>query len=105
MGVPGLAPPLANADWGGHEKARDYVALVVLNGLSGKIVAAGKTYVSVMPGQKQLKDTEIAEIASYVVTTLNKGSGTALAEADVAAKRAEKVNHKSLLALRAEMAP
>ena len=65
-GVPGLAPPLANAEWGAADKARDYVALVVLNGLSGKIMAGGKAYVSVMPPQKQSKDAEIAEIATYV---------------------------------------
>jgi len=104
-GVPGLAPPLAGAAWGGADKARDYVPLVVLNGLSGKIVAGGKPYMSVMPPQKQLKDSEIAEIASYVLSTLNQNAGAPLAEPDVAAKRAEKTNHKALLALRAGMAP
>ncbi|MGE0282150.1 MAG: cytochrome c [Rhizobiaceae bacterium] len=105
MGVPGLAPPLANADWGAADKARDYVPLVVLNGMSGKITAGGKPYVSVMPPQKQLKDAEIAEIATYVLSTLNKNAGAPLTEADVAAKRAEKTDHKALLAMRAEMAP
>lgn len=105
MGVPGLAPPLANADWGAAEKARDYVPLVMLNGLSGKIMAGGKPYMSVMPPQKQLKDAEIAEIATYVLSTLNKNAGAPLAEADITAKRSEKTNHKALLALRAEMAP
>ena len=105
MGVPGLAPPLAGAAWVGADKARDYVPSVVLNGLSGKLVSAGKTYVSAMPPQKQLKDGEIAEVANYVLTTLNKGQGAALSEADIAAKRSEKIDHKALLALRAEMAP
>ena len=104
MGVPGLAPPLAGAAWAPSDKARDYVPLVVLNGLSGKLVSAGKTYVSAMPPQKQLKDSEIAEIANYVLATLNKGQG-ALSESDVTAMRGEKTDHKALLALRAEMAP
>ena len=103
--MPGLAPPLANADWASHDKARDYVPLVVLNGLSGKIVAAGKTYVSIMPPQKALKDAEIAEISNYVFATLNKGRAGRWPRRTLRPKRAEKADHKSLLAMRAEMAP
>jgi mono/diheme cytochrome c family protein len=103
--VPGLAPPLANAEWGAADKARDYVPLVILNGISGKILAGGKPYTSVMPPQKQLNDAEIAEISIYVLSTLNKNAGAPVTEADIAAKRAEKTDHKALLALRAEMAP
>jgi mono/diheme cytochrome c family protein len=105
MGVPGLAPPLAGAPWATADKARDYLPLVVLNGLSGKLVSAGKTYVSAMPPQKQLKDAEIADVANYVLATLNKGQGAALNEGDVTAKRGEKIDHKALLALRTEMVP
>jgi mono/diheme cytochrome c family protein len=102
-GIPGLAPPLAAASWAGTDKAREYVPLVVLNGLSGKLEAAGKTYAGIMPQQKQLKDAEIAEIANYVLATLNQNAGPPLAEADITTKRAEKVDHKALLALRAEL--
>ena len=50
---------------------RTYLPLVTLNGISGKIVAGGKTFMSAMPPQKQHSDDELAAIAAYVVGTLN----------------------------------
>ena len=107
MGVAGLAPPLANADWAKNTDPamRTYLPLVTLNGMSGKIVAGGKTFMSAMPPQKQHSDDELAAIAAYVVGTLNPpAAGWVDYTADeIAALRAEKMDRKALLELRGRL--
>ncbi|MBR2691301.1 MAG: cytochrome c [Aquamicrobium sp.] len=107
VGIPGMAPPLAGADWakGGKPDSRTYVPTVILNGLSGKLTAAGRTYQSVMPAQKQRKDDEIATLANYVLATLNTAPADfkPLTAADVTALRANKVDHKALLGTRSQL--
>ncbi|MDQ6434412.1 cytochrome c [Mesorhizobium sp. LHD-90] len=109
VGVPGLAPPLAMAEWAkaGKPDSRDYVPAVVLNGLSGKLTAAGRTYRSVMPPQKQRSDEDIATLANYVLAALNAAPADfkPLTAADVATLRATKTDHKTLLAMRARLVP
>ncbi|BCH30140.1 hypothetical protein MesoLjLc_20700 [Mesorhizobium sp. L-8-10] len=106
-GIAGLAPALAKAEWAakGEPDARRYLPLVVLNGLAGKIVAGGKTFVSAMPPQKQRSDDEIAMLATYVMATLNPPpTGWKDYTADeIATLRAEKIDHKGLLALREKL--
>lgn len=106
-GIPGLAPPLAKAEWAakGKPDARRYLPLVMLNGLAGKIVAGGKTFMSAMPPQKQHSDEEIAALATYVMGTLNPPpAGWKDYTADeIATLRKEKIDHPGLLALRAEL--
>ncbi|MET0575378.1 MAG: cytochrome c [Mesorhizobium sp.] len=106
-GVAGLAPPLANADWAksADPAMRTYLPLVVLNGISGKIVAGGKTFMSAMPPQKQRSDEELAAIAAYVVGTLNPppAGWTDYTTAEMAALRAEKADRKALLELRGKL--
>ncbi len=107
MGIAGLAPPLANAEWAksGDPAMRTYLPLVVLNGMSGKIVAGGKTFVSAMPPQKQHSDEELAAMAAYVMGTLNPPpAGWADYTADeIAALRAGKADRKALLELRGKL--
>ncbi|MFE0018897.1 c-type cytochrome [Mesorhizobium sp. NPDC059054] len=107
VGIPGMAPPLAGADWAkaGKAESRTYVPTVILNGLSGKLMAAGRTYQSVMPAQKQRKDDEIATLANYVLATLNTAPADfkPLTAADVGALRANKVDHKALLGTRSQL--
>lgn len=106
-GITGLAPPLAKAEWAakGHADARRYLPLVVLNGLAGKIVAGGKTFVSAMPPQKQRSDDEIAMLATYVMGTLNPppADWKDYTADEIAALRAENIDHQGLLTLRAEL--
>ena len=103
MGVAGLAPPLANADWASADPAmRTYLPLVTLNGMSGKIVAGGKTFMSAMPPQKQHSDDELAAIAAYVVgmPIRRRQAGPTIRrraeKIDRKALRAEKVDRKAL---------
>jgi mono/diheme cytochrome c family protein len=106
-GIAEFAPPLAAADWAKHDRPnlRDYVPLVLLNGLSGEIVAAGKTYSDEMRTQRQRSDEEIAALADYVMAVLNTApTGFALyTPAEIKALRANKTDHKVLLAMRASL--
>lgn len=106
-GIPGVAPPLANAAWARSAKPemRDYLPLIALNGLSGELVADGKTYRTVMPPQKHRSDDDLANIANYVLWTLNPATkGRKAYSADgVAALRARKIDHKCLLELRTRL--
>lgn len=105
VGIPGMAPPLVKADWAKSADGRNYVPGVVLNGLSGKLTVAGRTYQSVMPPQKQRSDDEIAAVANYVLATLNSAPADfkPLAGADIKALRVTKTDHKALLELRAKL--
>lgn len=106
-GIAGLAPPLTNAAWAASisAEARSYLPLVVLNGLAGKLVVVGKTFMSAMPPQKQLSDEDIAALASYIVGTLNTAPDgwKDYTSDEIAALRAKTVDHKGLLTLRATL--
>lgn len=106
-GIPGMAPPLAGADWAkaGKIESRDYVPSVLLNGLSGRLVAGGRTYQSVMPPQKQRSDDEIASLANYVLSTLNAAPAAfrPLTASEIQAQRVRKLDHGTLLGLRASL--
>lgn len=74
IGQPGLAPPLADGPlWTGlGDKAPSYFGSVVLGGLTGRITAAGVTYIGLaMPLHNWLEDDEILDIAAYVLNDLN----------------------------------
>ena len=104
IGTPGLAPPLVSDILARAAANRpDYVPLVVLNGMSGRIEVAGQMFFSAMPAQPQLPDENIAAIASYVLGSLNGGS-VLIDAAKVAALRNPKVGHAELRNLRAEFA-
>ncbi len=80
MGVPGIFPSLvANSYVSGDAKR---VIHTVKYGLTGKIVANGKTYNGVMPPwDGTLTVSEIADVISYVRTNLkNKGSAVTVAQ-------------------------
>ncbi|MBP1805256.1 c-type cytochrome [Rubellimicrobium aerolatum] len=102
VGIPGLAPPLHNAElWAAlGERAPAYIAGVVANGLSGRLTVAGQDYVGlVMPPQAHLGAEELAEMATYVLADLN-GTGQAVTPAQIEAARAERSSHADLRALR-----
>ena len=71
-GTPGLAPPLVSDTL---KKAgsveRDYVALVIIHGLSGPIKVKGQLYVSAMPPRADFSDDDVAGLANYVAQDLN----------------------------------
>jgi mono/diheme cytochrome c family protein len=68
MGVAGVYPPLAGADWvTGHPQV---IARILINGLNGPIEVAGNTYNGNMPAfgpnGLALNDRDIAAVITYV---------------------------------------
>jgi mono/diheme cytochrome c family protein len=102
VGLPGLAPPLVDAQlWAGlGEEAPKYLAGVMLGGLSGTIEAGGQSYIGlVMPTQGELADADLIAIADYVLNDLNQ-TGLTLDPALLAQTRAAIPSHKTLRDLR-----
>ena len=64
QGLPGVFPPLDGSEWV-NGKPR-VLANILLHGVSGKLVVAGKDYDGAMPSFAQLGDAELAALASYV---------------------------------------
>lgn len=64
QGVPGVFPPLDGSEWvNGPPRV---LANILLHGVSGKLVVAGKSYDGAMPSFAHLGDAELAALASYI---------------------------------------
>ncbi len=71
-GLGELIPPLAKSDY--LEKNLQHVVCIIRNGLQGPVVVNGVEYNQPMPPNQQLKNIEIAEIATYITNAWgNKG--------------------------------
>lgn len=106
VGTPGLAPPLVSDTL---KKAgsvqHDYVALVIIHGLSGPIKVKGQLYVSAMPPRADLSDEDVASLANYVEQDLNglkADQYKPLAAGDVASLRKTTVDHQALRDMRSK---
>jgi mono/diheme cytochrome c family protein len=107
VGTPGLAPALA-----GSLKAAiaqpdgpGYVQQVLLQGLSGRIVSQGQTFMGAMPSQAAVDDAELAAIANYLARDLNGAAANAFSADGFRAARDSKPSHKALRDLRARLLP
>jgi len=99
VGSPGLAPPLVSPAL--ETAAPDYIPLVMLSGLSGRLEAGGEAYPGAMPALDVLTDAEVAAIANMVRTTFNGVAGSRLKIDDIARLRAAApADRKALLDLR-----
>jgi mono/diheme cytochrome c family protein len=87
-GIPGAFPPLHGdiARFATMPEGRRYLVLAVTHGLSGAIVAEGKTYRGVMPAQSWMTDAQMAAVLNHVVTTLAKASNATPFTADEIAR-------------------
>jgi mono/diheme cytochrome c family protein len=66
-GAVGLAPALKGEHWAKLSARRDYLATVLLNGLSGPIKVNGVAFVGIMPAfGAQLDDATLAALATQV---------------------------------------
>lgn len=92
-GVPGFGPPLAGpaAARFAAPGGRDYLAQVVVHGISGVVEFAGQRQFEAMPAHAKLSDDDLARVLNHVLGVLN---ATALppgfqpiAVADIAAAR------------------
>jgi mono/diheme cytochrome c family protein len=92
-GLPGQYPRLAGRvePIARTPDGRRYLALVVLNGLTGSIQVDGKPIVGFMPPFAMLKDQEVADTLNYLTTLQASGKKPALfTAAEIAKVRAEK---------------
>ncbi len=71
-GVPGAFPSLKNEPpvLAGKPDGRRFLVLAITRGLSGPMVADGKTYRGVMPAQASMKDDEVAAVLNHVLDTI-----------------------------------
>ncbi|MBC7150226.1 MAG: cytochrome c [Rhizobium sp.] len=102
IGNPGIAPPLNDpALWQRlGTRAPDYVAGVMISGMSGTITAGGQVYAGlIMPSHASLTDAELAAIGTYILSTVN-ATGLALDAAHLEAARQAKPSHADLRKLR-----
>lgn len=65
VGLVGNIPPLAQADW--LVEHRDEIACVIRYGMVGEVVVNGLTYDAKMAGYPELSDTEVANVANYIL--------------------------------------
>ncbi|MEO6594075.1 MAG: c-type cytochrome [Planctomycetota bacterium] len=84
-GLAGLAPPLRDSEW--VLGASDRLLRIVLHGMRGPIEVNGTRWELEMPGQRQLGDSELASVASYLRRAFGH-RGAVVAPAEVAAVRA-----------------
>ena len=109
QGIVGMAPALAGPlkPVLHQEPGRDYVARVLVYGLSGRIVSQGQTFAGAMPVHAALSDTELADVANYVAQSLNGLAGPVFTADLFERARALKPapTHKELRALRSQVMP
>jgi cytochrome c oxidase subunit II len=100
-GIAGAFPPLARhaADLAALPGGREYLAAVMLYGLSGPIVVDGRSYANVMPGWSQLGDEAIAAVLDHIVG-LAGPLAPPFEAAEIAAQRAEPRQPSDVWALR-----
>ncbi|MEH3106909.1 MAG: cytochrome c [Sphingomonas fennica] len=93
-GLPGQFPRLAGraATLAQSPPGRRYLALVMLNGISGTIAADGQTYAGLMPSLAALPDTDLAAVLTHAVRLAPPAKGPKPAPftpAEIAAVRKE----------------
>lgn len=109
-GIAGAFPPLA-----GHvprllaaPQGRDYLAAVVLNGLTGVVTVAGSSYDGVMPARPDIGDPQLASILNYVASAWGNSGRlppefVAYDADEIALRRFAALDSGSLLRWRAEL--
>ena len=74
LGIPGAFPPLAGSEW--VKGSPKVLAKIVLHGVQGNLVVAGKTFAGAMPGFKDtLVDAQIAAVLTHIRGQWGNGAG------------------------------
>ena len=68
MGLAGQFPPLVGSEWvvGGDWVGDNHLVKILLAGMQGPVQVKGQSYNNAMPPWAQLKDSEIANILTYI---------------------------------------
>ncbi len=86
-GKDGVAPPLAGSEWVQTQNGNRMVR-IVLNGLTGPVQVAGRTWnLAMPPWRENLNDDQIAVVLTYVRTQLGDNHAGPVTTSDVAAIR------------------
>ncbi len=78
-GLAGQFPPLAGSQWVVGEPTA--LVRILLQGLQGEVVVAGKTYNGIMPAWERLPDEQIAGVLTYIRQAWNNQASPITAEA------------------------
>jgi len=78
-GIPGSFPSLREqvVAFAKMPQGRDYLVMVVTNGLMGNLQVGGISYNGVMPAQSGLSEAEVAAVLSYLASDLGKADSAA----------------------------
>ncbi|MCG4258390.1 c-type cytochrome [Acetobacter senegalensis] len=89
-GMPGSVPPLVGRldRIASTPEGRKYLADVLMNGVSGPIMANGMPYEAEMPPFRYLKDDEVAQILSWLSARGSTQPAPVMTKEDIAAARA-----------------
>jgi mono/diheme cytochrome c family protein len=111
VGVAGQFPRLAGRVGviAADPKGRDFLASLVLSGMSGTVVVDGQSIVGIMPGFDSLKDDDLAAVLTYVAQlegpAPSKTKAAAFKARDIAAARAApRASPGDMAARRADLA-
>jgi len=90
-GIPGVAPPLANAlrERLGSPAGQTYLANVLVHGLAGPIESQGQSFNGVMPSFASLPDASLTAVLAWLGTQNGQAAPTVGADA-LARARAER---------------
>jgi mono/diheme cytochrome c family protein len=64
LGLPGVFPPLADAEWVKDDPA--ILVNILLHGINGEMKVKGVSYKGAMPAWNMLSDAEIAAVSTYI---------------------------------------
>jgi mono/diheme cytochrome c family protein len=80
-GIPGSFPSLHEqvVAFAKIPQGRDYLVMVVTNGLMGNLKLSGVNYNGVMPAQSGLSEAEVAAVLSYLASDRGKNESGAVA--------------------------
>ncbi|PUE05994.1 hypothetical protein B9Z51_17260 [Limnohabitans sp. T6-5] len=102
-GTVGLAPALKGEHWQRLGTDRNYLAQVIMHGLSGPIVVNGQRFVGSMPAfAGQLSDEQLSAIATHL-QGLQERPGPAYSAQDFASVRASAGSPPQSRALRTQL--
>lgn len=93
-GMPGSVPPLVGRidKIASTPAGKQYLANVLMNGVSGPITANGQPYNAEMPPFRYLKDDEVAQILSWLSARGTTQPAPEFSAQDIAAARANRIS-------------
>lgn len=101
----GSVPPLTGriGSIAATAEGREYLAVVLLNGLGGPIVANGQRYSAGMPPFRYLKDAEIAAILTWLAAQNTPAPSPVITEQEIATARAHRISSGKVAEMREQL--